>query len=462
VTVKGVLIVDDEVGTRESVKMILKHDYEVFLAKDAEEAFLQIKEHSPDVVLLDIILPDIDGLKVLEKIKESDPDMIVIMITATKTVKTAVEAMKLGAYDYVTKPFDIDELRLIISRSLSTQALEKEVKYLRKEIDKSFSIGNIIGKSKAMENIFKVVRQIADSKSTVLIMGESGTGKELISRAIHYNSNRKNFPFVTINCAAIPETLIESELFGHERGAFTNAIEKKLGRFEIAQHGTLFLDEIAELSLSTQAKILRFLEEKEFNRVGGSKTIKVEVRLITATNKDLNQLLKKGEFREDLYYRINVVPIVIPPLRERKEDIPMLLEHFIKKFNAENNKNLKGVSKEALELMMNYDWPGNIRELENLIERIIALTSNEYIQHNELPFSLINIPKINGLKESVLNGKVSFLEAEEEFEKGIILDALKRANYVQSHAAEMLRISRRILKYKMEKLGINQDRLKDF
>ena len=462
VTVRSVLIVDDEVGTRESIKMILKNDYEVFLAKDAEEAFFQIKEHSPDVVLLDIILPDIDGLKVLEKVKESDPDLIVIMITATKTIKTAVEAMKLGAYDYVTKPFDIDELRLIISRSLSTQALEKEVKYLRKEIDKGFSIGNIIGKSKVMENIFKVVRQIADSKSTVLIMGESGTGKELISRAIHYNSNRKNYPFVTINCAAIPETLIESELFGHERGAFTNAIEKKLGRFEIAQHGTLFLDEIGELSLSTQAKILRFLEEKEFNRVGGSKTIKVDVRLITATNRDLTQLLKKGEFREDLYYRINVVPIVIPPLRERKDDIPMLLEHFIKKFNAENNKNIKGISKEALELMMNYDWPGNVRELENLIERIIALTSNEYIQHNELPFSLINIPKINGLKESVLNGKVSFLEAEEEFEKGIILDALKRANYVQSHAAEMLRISRRILKYKMEKLGINQDRLKDF
>jgi DNA-binding NtrC family response regulator len=461
-TVRSVLIVDDEVGTRESIKMILKHDYEVFLAKDAEEAFLQIKEHSLDVILLDIILPDIDGLKVLEKIKENDPDVIVIMITATKTVKTAVEAMKLGAYDYVTKPFDIDELRLIINRALSTQALEKEVKYLRKEIDKSFGFGNIIGKSKAMENIYKVVRQIADSKSTVLIMGESGTGKELISRAIHYNSNRKNYPFVTINCAAIPETLIESELFGHERGAFTNAIEKKLGRFEIAQHGTLFLDEIGELSPSTQAKILRFLEEKEFNRVGGSKTIKVDVRLITATNRDLDQLLKKGEFREDLYYRINVVPIVIPPLRERKEDIPLLLDHFIKKFNAENNKNVKAVSKEALELMMNYDWPGNVRELENLIERVIALTSNEYIQPNELPFSLINIPKINGLKESILNGKVPFLKAEEEFERGIILDALKRANFIQSHAAEMLGISRRILKYKMDKLGINQDRLKDF
>jgi DNA-binding NtrC family response regulator len=455
VSVKGVLVVDDEVGTRESIKMILKHDYKVFSAKDAEEAFLQIKEHSPDLILLDIILPDVDGLKVLEKIKENDPEMIVIMITATKTIKTAVEAMKLGAYDYVTKPFDIDELRLIISRSLSTQALEKEVKYLRKEIDRSFGFGNILGKSKAMENIFKMVRQIADSRSTVLIMGESGTGKELISRAIHYSGNRKNYPFVTINCAAIPETLIESELFGHERGAFTNAIEKKLGRFEIAQRGTLFLDEIGELSLSTQAKILRFLEEKEFNRVGGSKTIKVDVRLITATNRDLEHLLKKGDFREDLYYRINVVPIVMPPLRDRKDDIPLLTEHFITKFNAENNKNVKGVTPEALELMMNYDWPGNVRELENLIERVMALTSLDYIQHTELPFSLVNIPKVNGLRGSVLNGKVSFTQAEEEFEKGMILDALKRTNYVQSHAADLLGISRRILKYKMEKFGIH-------
>jgi len=459
---KSVLIVDDEVGTRESLRMILKNDYEVFLAKNAEEAFLQFKEHSPDVILLDIILPDLDGLKVLEKIKQKEPEAIVIMITATRTVKTAVEAMKLGAYDYITKPFDTDELCLVISRALSTQALEKEVKYLREEVDKSFGFENIIGRSKVMEDIFKMVRQIADSKSTVLIMGESGTGKELISRAIHYSSNRKNFPFVTINCAAIPETLIESELFGHEKGAFTNAIERKLGRFEVAHQGTLFLDEIGELSLSTQAKILRFLEEREFTRVGGSKTIKVDVRLITATNKDLTQLLKKGSFREDLYYRVNVVPILIPPLRERKEDIPLLLDYFIRKFNQENNKNVKGVSKEASELVMNYEWPGNVRELENLIERVIALTSNEYIQANELPFSLINISKINGLREYILNGKVSFLKAEEEFERGIILDALKRSNYVQSHAAEMLGISRRILKYKMDKLGIDKEGLKDF
>ena len=459
--VRSVLIVDDEVGARESFKMILKNDYEVFLAKDAEEAFLQIKVHSPDVILLDIILPDLDGLKVLEKIKQNDPDIIVIMITATKTVKTAVEAMKLGAYDYVTKPFDIDELRLIITRSLSTKALEQEVKYRREEMDKSFDFGNIIGKSKLMKEIFKVVKQIADSKSTALIMGDSGTGKELISRAIHYNSNRKSYPFVTINCAAIPDTLIESELFGHEKGAFTNAIERKLGRFEVAHQGTLFLDEIGELSLATQAKILRFLEEKEFNRVGGSKTIKVDVRLITATNKNLNQLIKNGSFREDLYYRINVIPIVIPPLRERKEDIPILIDHFINKFSVENNKNVKGISKEALELLMQYEWPGNVRELENLVERVIALTFNEYIQLNELPLSFKNIPKINGLKEYILDGKVSFLQAEEEFEREVILDALKKTNYIQSHAAEILGISRRILKYKMDKLGINQNKVKD-
>jgi len=452
--VKSVLIVDDEVGTRESLKMILKNDYKVFLAKDAEEAFRQIGEHPPDIILLDIILPDIDGLRVLEKIKQNEPELTVIMITATRTVKTAVEAMKLGAYDYITKPFDIDELRLMISRVLSTKALKEENKRLWMEIDKNFGFENIIGKSKVMKEIFKVVRQVADTKSTVLIMGESGTGKELIARAIHYHSNRKNYPFVTINCAAIPETLIESELFGHERGAFTNAIEKKMGRFEIAHLGTLFLDEIGELSLMTQAKILRFLEERELNRVGGSKTIKVDVRLITATNKDLHQIIKKGEFREDLYYRINVVPIILPPLRERREDIPLLVDHFIKKFNDENNKNMKGMSKEALELVVNYEWPGNVRELENLIERTMALTYNEYIQPNELPFSLTNRSKTNGLKESVLTGRLSFSKAEEEFEKGIILDALKRTNYIQSHAAEILGISRRILKYKMDKLGI--------
>ena len=452
-----ILVVDDEVGTRESLRMILKSDYEVHLAKDAEEAFVRIKQHVPDIILLDILLPDLDGLKVLERIKQNDSDMIVIMITATKTVKTAVEAMKLGAYDYVTKPFDIDELRLIINRALSTRSLQKEVQFLREEVDRNYGFGSILGKSKMMKEIFKVVRQVADSKSTVLVMGESGTGKELISRAIHYNGKRKNFPFVTINCAAIPETLIESELFGHERGAFTHAIERKLGRFELAHQGTLFLDEIGELTPATQSKILRFLEEREFQRVGGSKTIKVDVRLICATNKDLPQLLKKEVFREDLYYRINVVPIVIPPLRERREDIPVLVDHFLMKYNAENSKNVKGLTKEASDLMMNYDWPGNVRELENLVERTVTLTHNEYIQPGELPFSVTNLSKINGFRDHVLSGKVSFSEAEKEFERLLILDALKKANFVQSHAADMLGITRRILKYKMDKLGISQE-----
>jgi DNA-binding NtrC family response regulator len=455
--VKSLLIVDDEIGARESLKMVFREDFEVLLAKTADEAFAQMKEHTPDIILLDILLPDLDGLKVLERMKREDPDTIVIMITATRTVRTAVEAMKLGAYYYVTKPFDVDELRLIVNRALSNQALQKEVKYLRERIDERYDFGRMIGKGKGMKHIFHLIEQIAPTRATVLVMGESGTGKELVSRAIHHQSPRKNFPFITINCAAIPETLMESELFGHEKGAFTNAIEKKLGRCEVAHQGTLFLDEIGELSLATQAKILRFLEEKEFNRVGSSKMIKVDVRLITATNKDLTQQIKKGEFREDLYYRINVVPIVIPPLRDRREDIPLLIEHFIKKINEENGKRVKGVSAEVLAWMTQYDWPGNVRELENLIERLVALTPNETIQPCELPFSSLDTPKTNGLKESILQGNVSLLKAEEEFERELISDALKRANNVQSQAAELLGISRRILKYKIDKLGILQD-----
>jgi len=455
--VRSILIVDDEIGARESLKMVFKEEYEVLLAKNAEESFRKLKECVPDVILLDILLPDLDGLKVLERMKREDPDAIVIMITATRTVRTAVEAMKLGAYDYVTKPFDVDELRLIVNRALSNQALQKEVKYLRERIDERYDFGRMIGKGKGMKHIFHLIEQIAPSRATVLVMGESGTGKELVSRAIHHQSPRKHFPFITINCAAIPETLMESELFGPEKGAFTNAIEKKLGRCEVAHQGTLFLDEIGELSLATQAKILRFLEEKEFNRVGSSKTIKVDVRLITATNKDLTQQIKKGEFREDLYYRINVVPIVIPPLRDRREDIPLLIEYFIKKINEENGKRVKGVSEEVLAWMTQYDWPGNVRELEHLIERMVALTPNEYIQPRELPFSSLDTPKTNGLKESILQGTVSLLKAEEEFERELISDALKRANNVQSQAAELLGISRRILKYKIDKLGILQD-----
>jgi putative PEP-CTERM system response regulator len=455
--VKSVLIVDDEIGVRESLRFLFKVEYEISLAGTAEEAFRKVKEVAPDVVLLDILLPDLDGLKVLERIRQEDPHVMVIMITATRTIKTAVEAMKLGACDYITKPFDLDELRLIVGRALSNQALQKEIRYLRERMDEQFDYGKMIGKSRGMQEIFQFIAQVSPSRSTVLVMGESGTGKELVSRAIHYQSPRKHGPFVTINCAAIPENLIESELFGHEKGSFTNAIERKLGRCEIAHQGTLFLDEIGELSLVTQAKILRFLEEKEFTRVGGAKTIKVDVRLIAATNKDLIQQIRKGEFREDLYYRINVVPIVIPPLRERREDISLLVEHFLRRYNHENNKKVRGISEEAMESLLRYEWPGNVRELENIIERTVALTRQEWIQPSDLPFSFSPSSNSNGLKESILKGNVSLVEAEEAFEKELIADALKRTNYVQSHAADLLGISRRILKYKMDKLGIQQE-----
>lgn len=455
---KTLLIVDDEAGIRESLKWAFKETYEVFLAAEGRQALRIVEEKVPDLILLDILLPDINGLEILRQVKKQHKGLPVIMITATKTVKNAVEAMKLGADDYIVKPFDIDELKIIVQKAIKTQELAKEVEWLRSEVNRNYGFENIIGKSKEMREIFRVIRQVADSKSTVLITGESGTGKELISRAIHHQSSRKNRPFLPINCAAIPDTLIESELFGHERGAFTSAFEKKIGRFEMAHTGSLFLDEIGELSLSTQAKILRFLEAREFTRVGGSKNIKVDVRLITATNKDLEESIKKGTFREDLYYRINVVPIHVPPLRDRKEDIPLLAHHFLKHYHEENQRGPHRISKEAMDLLLNYDWPGNVRELENLIERVMALSTAETITPEDLPVNVRESVRINRLKDAVLGGEISLSKAVAEFERDIILDGMRRANYVQSQAAARLGITRRILKYKLDKLKIDLPR----
>ena len=451
---KRLLIVDDELGTRESLKMIFDKEYNIITATTGEEALGIIEGLRPNLVLLDIIMPGIDGLAVLERINEIDKDIIVIMITATKTVKTAVHAMKLGAYDYITKPFDLDEIRLIIKKAISTQDLRNEVKILRAEIDKGYSFGNIVGNTGIMREIFDTIKQIADSKTTVLIEGESGTGKELVAKAIHFNSNRKGKPFIAINCAGIPETLIESELFGHEKGAFTNAYGRKLGRFELADSGTLFLDEISELSLATQAKILRFLQERELVRVGGTETINVDVRLIAATNRNLEDSVANGALREDLYYRIKVVPIYLPPLRERKEDIPLLVNHFLNRIMKEQEVKAKSISSEALDLLIEYNWPGNIRELENIIARITLLSKNSRVLPEDLPSNIRGNAKLNLIKEAVLEGKLSFEKAEAEFERDIILNTLEKTNYVQSKAAELLGISRRILKYKMDKLGI--------
>ena len=453
---KLILIVDDELATRESLRMILKRKYELVLASSGEEALQILDQKQPDLVLLDIIMPGLDGMEVLKRIREKNKSQQVIMITATKTVKTAVDAMKLGAFDYLTKPFNVNEIMLVIEEALKEQNLKEEHRRYKVVSDKEFQFANIIGKSKPIQKIFDVIQQVADRKTTVLITGESGTGKELVARAIHFTGPRRDKPFVAINCAAIPENLIESELFGHEKGSFTNAYERRIGHFELSHQGTLFLDEITELSLYTQAKILRFLQEKEFLRVGGSKPISVDTRLIAATNRNLEEALKEKTIREDFYYRINIVPIVVPPLRERREDIPLLISHFLKKSAEEDKRCIMEVAPAAMEIFVNYDWPGNVREMENLIERLVALSQEYIITPESLPDYLYkrNSNPVRDYSDGILHGNMSLEEAESEFNREIILSALEKSDYVQSRAAKMLGITRRILKYKMDKLGI--------
>ena len=346
-----ILLVDDEAGIRASLKVTLEPIYDVVCASDANQALGRFRRESPSLVLLDIILPGMDGLALLKTMRTEDPSIPVIMLTGTKTVKTAVDAMKLGAADYVTKPFDVDELRLIIAKALETEELGREVRYLRAQVVKRYAFHNLIGKSQVMKEIYAKIEQVADSRATVLICGESGTGKELVARAIHYNSSRRERPFIPLNCAAIPETLIESELFGHEKGSFTDAQARRLGQFEMAHGGTLFLDEIGDLSQATQAKLLRVLQEREFTRIGGTQPIKVDVRIVAATNKNLEDLLQQGKFREDLYYRINVVSLYLLPLRERREDVPLLAKHFLAKRLEEDQRPHQEFSKEAMELL---------------------------------------------------------------------------------------------------------------
>ncbi|MBU1206999.1 MAG: sigma-54 dependent transcriptional regulator [Proteobacteria bacterium] len=448
---RKILIVDDEVSVRDSLRMIFKKDYQVIMAGSADEAFIKVKSEEPDLIFLDIIMPEKDGMQALKEIREVHPQISVIMLTATKTLKTAVEAMRLGAYDYITKPFDVEELKLIAQKALESRDLRMENRRLQGEVEERYHFDNIIGKSKEMREIYATIRQIAEKNSTVLIHGESGTGKELVARAIHFNSHRKNKPFVAVNCAAIPETLIESELFGHEKGAFTDAQTRRIGHFELADQGTLFLDEISELSLPTQAKILRALQERDFVRVGGGKTISVDVRLISATNKNLEELMARGAFRSDLFYRINVVPLTIPPLRKRKEDILLLAKHFLDKHAGVGKKI---ILPEAMDILIAYDWPGNVRELENIIERIVVLTTSDTINPDDIPSSLKTESRVELIKLGVLNGRISFEDAEKEFERDIIMEALKKSNFVQTRAADLLGISRRILKYKMDKYSI--------
>jgi DNA-binding NtrC family response regulator len=451
---KRVLVVDDEPGIRASLQMTLEPAHEVVCASSAEEGLARFRQELPDLVLLDVILPGADGLALLQAMRSEDPGVPVIMLTAIKTVKTAVDAMKAGAADYLTKPFDIEELRLIVAKTLATHELEQEVRYLRAQVVKSYGFHNLVGKSPAMREIYSKIEQVADSRATVLITGESGTGKELVARALHYNSARKEGPFIAINCASIPDTLIESELFGHEKGAFTGALARRIGKVELAHGGTLFLDEVGDLGLPTQAKLLRFLQEREFTRVGGAQTIKVDVRIVAATNKILEDLIRRQEFREDLYYRINVVSLYLPPLRDRREDIPYLAKHFLaKRLEAEARAPVE-IAKEALELLARHPWPGNVRELENVIEQALVWCRGTTITPEHLPTALRTDSHSTLLREQALSGQLSLEKAVQAFERELLQEALMRTGYVQTHAAAMLGITRRMLKYRMDMLGI--------
>jgi len=389
---KYLLIVDDEPNIRRVLSAVFaKAGYEIFTAENGKKALDVIStEPSLDVMLCDLVMPDLNGVEVLKSAKEINPRLSVVMITAHGTIKTAVDAMKLGAFDYITKPFDMDEIKLIVKNAFERSRLLTENIQLKQELQSRYRFDGIVGASRKMQEVFKIVERVAGSNATVLIRGESGTGKELIARAIHYNSTRHDKPFIAVSCAALPETLLESELFGYEKGAFTGAVGQKAGRFELAHHGTLFLDEIPDISPAMQVKMLRVLQEREFERVGGTKPVRVDVRLLAATNRDLEQAVANGEFRPDLYYRLQVIQIFLPPLRERKEDIPTLVEHFIEKFNQENGKNVKFASPEAMDLLMKYNWPGNIRELENAIERgvVLADADSDVITPDLLPVSV--------------------------------------------------------------------------
>ncbi len=450
-----VLVVDDEAGVRQSLQLIFNKTYRVLEAPSADEAIQKLTDEKPDLVLLDIMMPGADGLAVLKQIKSIHPECQVIMLTGLNTARTAFAAKGTGAFDYVTKPFDVEELRLRVGHALEKVQLSRELERLKEEVGRKYGIDHIIGKSKQIIDIFKAVSMVAARKSTVLITGESGTGKELIARAIHYNSDRRAKPFVVVNCAALPDTLIESELFGYERGAFTNASQKKIGRFEMAHGGTLFLDEIGELNLGTQAKFLRAVEQETFSRLGGTEEIKVDVRVIAASNRELEQLAKTGEFRADLFYRLNVVALFLPPLRERHEDIALLLDHFLRLKAQEHSISMKSLSPEVVDFFTTYPWPGNVRELENLLERLTILTPHETITLRDLPVGMRSTDQTATLKEDVLTGSRPLSDAVDEFERELIVKALQRTGFNQTKAASLLGTSRRILKYRIEKLNIN-------
>ena len=442
---KSILIVDDEKGVGDFLTIVLKKQgYEAFYASSGKEALKLCKERSFDLALVDIKMPVMDGIEFLKEAKRLNPSLIFIMITAYPSIETAVEAMKEEAFDYITKPFNVNELQRIIKKALEQQKPSEQV----------IKIEGIVTQSPAMYKILNMLPKIASAEANVLIMGESGTGKELIARAIHNLSPKRDRPFIAVNCAGIPETLLESELFGYKKGAFTGALCDKIGLFKAADGGTIFLDEIGELSPTLQVKILRVVEEKSFKPIGDTKDIKVDVRIISATNKDLEKEVIEGNFREDLYYRLNVIPIRVPPLRERKEDIPVLVEYFLKKYSKKFKKEIRKVSSSALELLSSYDFPGNVRELENIIERCVALETSNIILPESLMLS--NFKKGRPKKDYIPPGGLDLQKKIEEVEKDFLIKALEEARGVKKKAAELLNLSFRSFRYKLKKYKIDK------
>ena len=459
-----ILVIDDERSMREFLSIMLeKEGYKVIAMDNGNDALDFIKKNNYDLIITDIKMPKVSGINILRESMALHTNTPVIMITAFASTDVAVEAMKLGAYDYITKPFKVDEIKVIIKNAIEKKSLFDENISLKEELKGRYQFSNIVGKSDKIQKVFELIMKVANSKSTVLITGESGTGKELVARGIHHNSERRDKPFVSISCGAIPETLLESELFGHQKGAFTGADSDKKGLFEVADGGTFFLDEVSEAPPSIQAKLLRVLQEKEFKRVGGVKDIKVNVRVIAATNKNLHKLIEDGKFREDLYYRLNVIPIELPSLRERKEDIPLLVSHFINKYNSINKKGIKGIRPETMEKLERYVWRGNIRELENVIERAVTLEIADNIYPESLPDEIRNYEieplKIitEPLKSDIPSEGLNLEDYISKIEKDIILNALEKTGWVKKKAAELLNMSFRSFRYKLQKYDIEKE-----
>ncbi|MFQ5451555.1 MAG: sigma-54-dependent transcriptional regulator [Nitrospinaceae bacterium] len=451
----SILVVDDEKSLRDFLTIMLENEgYEVQTAESGEKAVDLIHERAFDLVITDYRMREANGIEVLEAVKRNHASIPVVLMTAYASAETAVEAMKKGAYDYISKPFKIEDLQLIIKNAVEKKRLSDENLHLKSELNEKFGFTNIVGNSPAMQKVFRLIEKVSHSSATVLITGESGTGKELVARAIHYNGARKNYPFVSINCGAVPGDLLESELFGHEKGAFTSAESVKIGLMESANKGSFFLDEVGEAPMGIQVKLLRVLQEREFTRVGGTRPIQIDLRIIAASNLNLGKSVKNKTFREDLYYRLNVIPIQLPPLRERKEDIPPLLDHFIRKYNAErrNKPKIQTVRPEALSILEKYGWPGNVRELENVVERAVVLENGDEIRVSSLPDEITTPSTLAGERFPSLDHKPIDLEKTlDQIEKDMIRGALDQANGIIIKAAKQLNLSFRSMRYRIQK-----------